>query len=220
VYRAVLFDLDGTLTSIASVWGYIHRRLDMWHGRADRHMSAFQRGDITYDEFCALDAGYWRGLPVARLESIVAEIELRDGCRELMRFLRQAGLRIGVISTGLTLLADRVAVELAADFCVANHLESKDGRFTGEVDIRVMHRRKDEAVETFCQRFGVAPEQVIAVGDSEGDLSMFRSVGFSIAFRPTDSIASAAADRVCRGDRLTDLIPLLPLGGGRTPGPA
>jgi phosphoserine phosphatase len=213
VYRAVLFDIDGTLTATASVWRYVHQRLRLWDGRADRHLSDFQSGAIDYKEFCALDAGCWRGLPIERMRSITAEISLREGSRELIRYLRDRGLRIGMISTGLTLLADRLALELGTDFAVANHLESKNGRLTGEVDIRVMHPHKDVAVDTFCRRFELPPERVIAVGDSEGDLSMFRRVGYSIAFRPTDPAAAAAADRVCRGTRMTDLIPLLPLDG-------
>jgi len=42
--------------------------------------------------------------------------------------------------------------------------------------------RKQTWVRKILKKFGVKPEEVIAIGDSKGDMDMFRMVGFCIAF--------------------------------------
>ena len=105
--------------------------------------------------------------------------------------------------------ADRVVRELGINDCVANHLKTSAGIMTGEVDIQATHRRKDAQVEAICRRHGLVRRELITVGDSEGDVSMFRGTGLSIAFHPADAAVEAAADRICRDGPLTGLIPLI-----------
>ena len=60
MYRALLFDLDGTLTPVRSVWQHLHERLGLWDAHAVRHQEAFLRGRLTYEEFCRRDAAQVR----------------------------------------------------------------------------------------------------------------------------------------------------------------
>ncbi len=211
-YFAVLFDLDGTLTKVASLWRHLHESLEQWDGNAEDYQAQFLRGAIDYNTFCLLDADHWKGRPVGDLKKIADAVEIRPGVREIREFLRKQGLKVGVISTGLTLLAERVHWDLDLDFTIANRLVTRGGRFTGEVKINVEHGRKEEAVELFCNQFGIPPGRVIAVGDSEGDVSMFQAVGFSVALNPLDEAVVRAANAVCRCDNVMDLVVHLPLG--------
>jgi len=211
-YLAVLFDLDGTLTTVASLWRHLHESLEQWHGNADDYQEQFLRGAIDYNTFCLLDALHWKGKRVGDLKKIADAVELRPGVREIREFLRKRGLKVGVISTGLTLLAERVHRDLDLDFTIANRLVTRGGCFTGEVKINVEHGRKEEAVGLFCNQFGIPQERVIAVGDSEGDVSMFRAVGFSVALNPRDEEVVRAANAVCRCADVMDLVLHLPLG--------
>ncbi len=211
-YLAVLFDLDGTLTTVASLWRHLHESLEQWHGNADDYQERFLQGAIDYNTFCLLDARHWKGKRVGELKKIADAVELRPGVREIREFLRKRGLKVGVISTGLTLLAERVHRDLDLDFTIANRLVTRGGCFTGEVKVNVEHGRKEEAVELFCHQFGIPPDRVIAVGDSEGDVSMFRAVGFSVALNPLDEEVVRAANAVCRCTDVMDLVLHLPLG--------
>jgi phosphoserine phosphatase len=211
-YLAVLFDLDGTLTTVPSLWRHLHECLEQWHGSAEDYQEQFLRGAIDYNTFCLLDARHWKGKRVGELKRIADAVELRPGVREIREFLREHGLKAGVISTGLTLLAERVHHELNLDFTIANRLVTRGGCFTGEVKINVEHGRKEEAVELFCNQFGIPAQRVIAVGDSEGDVSMFQAVGYSVALNPLDEAVVRAAHAVCRCENIMDLVLRLPLG--------
>ena len=210
-FLAALFDLDGTLTPVTSFWQHLHEVLAQWHDDADDFQRQFRGGKIDYATFCRLDAERWKGKPVGELKRIAEAVPLRPGARDLRLHLQQRGLKVGIISTGLTLLADRVHRELDLDFTIANRLVTRRGRFTGDVKINVDHGRKDEAVALFCGQFGIPAGQVIAVGDSEGDLSMFRAVGYSVALNPLETRVAASADAVCRSESLAELLAVLPL---------
>lgn len=210
-YRAVLFDLDGTLTPVRSVWRHIHERLGLWQDGASRHLAAFERGEIDYATFCQRDGASLKGRKEADLRAITDRIPYRPGSRECMERLRATGLVLGVISTGLTLLVERVTHELDLAYAIGNRLVARRGVLTGEVKINVEHGRKGEAVDLFCGQFGVDYREVVTVGDSDGDISMFEHSGFSVAFNPATERTARAATVAHRGESLLDLLGLLPL---------
>jgi phosphoserine phosphatase len=211
-FRAVLFDLDGTLTPVKSVWQHLHERLGLWESEARAHQEAFERGDIDYEEFCARDAAHWKGMAESDLRAIIDRIPYRPGVRACVSGLRKSGLLVGVISTGLTLLMERVSEELDLAYAIANRLITVGGVLTGEVKVNVEHARKGEAVDLFCGQFGVDYREVITVGDSEGDISMFEHSGFSVAFNPSTERTARAASVAHRGRSLLGIVPLLPPG--------
>lgn len=212
-FRAVLFDLDGTLTPVRSVWQHLHEALGLWDGEAERHQQSYLAGSISYEEFCARDAAHWKGRRVAELKAIADRIPYRAQAREAVKALRASGALAGVVSTGLTLLADRVHEELGLAFTIANRLVARRGVLTGEVKVNVEHQRKGEAVDLFCRQFAVDPAEVISVGDSDGDVSMFERTGYSVAFNPKGVRTARAATLVHEGDSVLDLVTRLPLGG-------
>jgi len=131
-----------------------------------------------------------------------------------MASLRRRGVRTGIVSTGLTFLSDRVWRELAMDHAVANEIVEKAGVITGEVVIHVPHGGKDRALARFCGAFGLTPGSVAAVGDSPGDLSMFRAAGLAVAFNATDAAVERGADAVVPGEDLGALVNCLLTDGG------
>jgi len=209
--RAVLFDLDGTLTPVTSVWQHIHERLGVWDADAERHQQAYRSGAIDYEEFCRRDAAHWKGMKESDLRAITDAIPYRAGARDCVALLQKAGVLVGVISTGLTLLAERVGRELGMAYTIANRLVARHGVLTGEVKINVEQSGKDEAVDLFCSQFGISHREVATVGDGEGDIPMFSRSGFSIAFNPISETTARAATVVHRGESLLDLVTLLPV---------
>lgn len=207
--KLALFDLDGTLTREPSAWEYIHRRLGVWDGHADRFQEAFLRGEISYSRFCELDAAIWKGMRVEEVRAILREIPLSPGLEELTGFLKRQGMKLGIISSGLSFLAEWIQEKYAFDFCVANELGFSDGVLNGEISIHVHYDRKGEWVEEARNRFNACREEVLAVGDSSGDIPMFQEAGFSIAFNCRSPELERQASRTVRSTDLRDLIPLI-----------
>ncbi len=213
-YRAVAFDVDGVLTEIDSIWRFIHERLGTL-GAARRYAEMYRRGEITYAEWARLDVGLWRGVPARRIEEIVAEVRLRRGAEDLARELKRRGFVLIALSAGLDVLTFSVARRLGFDMAEANRLVIRDGVVTGEVEVRVEHGNKGEVLLRLCRTAGLDPGEVIAVGDSEVDVPMFRVAGYSIAFNPISEEAARCADAVVRSDDLRRLLPvILGAGGG------
>ncbi|MEA2670608.1 MAG: haloacid dehalogenase-like hydrolase, partial [Chloroflexota bacterium] len=57
------------------------------------------------------------------------------------------------------------------------------------------------------------PAEVVAVGDSPGDIDMFRAAGLGVAFCPVNAATAAAADVIIDAPDMRRLVPLV-LGGG------
>jgi hydroxymethylpyrimidine pyrophosphatase-like HAD family hydrolase len=61
------------------------------------------------------------------------------------------------------------------------------------------------------KRLDVPGHEIIAVGDSRGDLEMFACSGFCIAFNSSSPELAEAADVVVNTESMADIIPWLPL---------
>jgi phosphoserine phosphatase len=210
-YKLVIFDLDGTLTKEPSIWEYIHIRLGKWYGFAEEYQKEFLAGKISYEEFCERDAQVWKGMKVEELLDIVKTVPFHSGVDELLSFLKQKGLKLSMVSSGLSLLTNWVHDKYGFDYSVSNDLLHENGILTGKVKIQVYYDKKAEWVEKILKQFQVNPEEVIAIGDSKGDIDMFQMVGFSIAFnsscRDLDQIATTSVP----SKNLKDIIPRLAL---------
>jgi hydroxymethylpyrimidine pyrophosphatase-like HAD family hydrolase len=79
------------------------------------------------------------------------------------------------------------------------------------VRIQVYYDKKAEWVKRILDQFHVRPEQVIAIGDSVGDIDMFQMVGFSIAFNSSCKDLDQIATFCIQSQNLADIIPKLPL---------
>ena len=210
-FKLVVFDLDGTLTRERSIWEYIHIRLAKWYGFAEEYQKQFLSGRISYEEFCERDAQVWKGMKVEELLEIVKTVPFHPGADELIAYLKQRGLKLSVVSSGLSILSDWVHQKYGFDYSVSNDLLQENGVLTGKVKIQVYYDQKAEWVKRILERFHVKPEEVIAIGDSIGDVDMFQMVGFAVAFNSSCSDLDKMANVCIPSQNLADIIPKLPI---------
>ena len=209
-FKLAVFDLDGTLTRERSIWEYIHKRLGKWYGYAEIYQHQFRAGEITYEEFCERDALVWKGMRVAEMVEIAKTVPFHSGADDLIRYMKQKGLTLSLVSSGLSVLSNWVHRRFGFDFSISNDLLHENGILTGKVKIRVHNDQKAEWVRSILKRFDLRPEESIAIGDSSGDLEMFRTTGYSIAFNSSSRELDRIATHRVESQNLTDIIPKLP----------
>lgn len=197
--KVAFFDCDGTLTKVKSSWEYIHRRLDIWDNNADEYQRLFRAGDIDYAEFCRRDAMLWRGLLLSQVMEIIDEIPYQNGVREVVKSLQEMGIYTVILSTGLSLLVDKVHDDLNFHRSFSNDLVSEDGVLTGEARVNIAYNEKGVFVRNVLSEMGFDAREACAIGDGEGDREMFRAVGLPIGFHPDDTVTPVLKHTIFNG---------------------
>jgi phosphoserine phosphatase len=187
----VVFDLDGTLTPVDSLWRYLHEALGTWdHGKAAAQR--YRNGEISYREWAESDAKFWAGAPLPRLERILDGIPYREGAKDVFMALKERRVRIVILSAGLSILAEKAARELGADLALANELRAYEGRLTGEITVKVAVDNKDKLVRELASTLEIPLREVALIGDRGMDLANEECL--KIAFMPKDEAARHEAD--------------------------
>jgi len=197
-YKAVIFDIDGTITRHISSWRLIHERLGMWDKIAFRYQKQFLAGKISYRKFCELDAAHWKGLPEAKIRNVFKSIQYTKNAVMCIRKLKKSGFKLIAVSTGLQYVPEKIKKDLGFDHVLSNSLKSSGGKMTGRVRINIPHGGKGAAVKRILKKFGIRRSHAISVGDTAGDIPMARATGYSIAFNSTDKKLLRTVNYRCR----------------------
>ena len=72
----------------------------------------------------------------------------------------------------------------ADDYTGAKYKVDKNGIFTGEVVPMWDGKSKKKEIDRFCKKYNIDLLKSYAYGDTTGDLTMFKNVGFPIAINP------------------------------------
>jgi phosphoserine phosphatase len=181
----VVFDMDGVLVRERSSWRRIH---DAIGTQNEDSFDAYMRNEIDDMEFMARDIDRWMqkdpDLDKPRIEEILDSSDRMEGFPELPLSLARRGIETIILSGGLDILAEKLAVEGGMKDHLANGVEFDNlGRLTGQGILRVPLRDKGSVLEAFVKEKGPF-FPVISIGDSPVDITMFERSDLSIAFRP------------------------------------
>lgn len=189
--RLIVFDVDSTL-----VQGEVIEMLAARAGAQEAVAAiteAAMRGELDFAASLHERVGTLAGLPAEVLDEVAAQLQLTPGARTTLRTLRRLGYYCGVVSGGFRQVIAPLAEELKLDFVAANELEIVDGKLTGRVTGRVVDRAgKAEALREFANRFGVAMEETVAVGDGANDIDMLAAAGLGVAFNAKPALREVA----------------------------
>lgn len=209
-FKIVIFDLDGVLVPIESSWQYVHNAF----GRDnDGSYKRYMRGLIDFPEFVRLDVALWNGASIEEIRKILDKVQLTKGAREVVKTLHEMGVRTAILSSGISLLADRVGQELGIDRVYANRLMADtNGRLSGELEAIVPLFEKHRIIQRILNEEKVSSRECVIVGDNAFDIPLFGDVGLSIAFNSKNSDSTIKADVSITGEDLRSIIPWLTSG--------
>lgn len=141
------------------------------------------RGELDFSQSLRERVALLAGLPESALARVYEErLQLMAGARELLAACREHNVKFMLVSGGFTYFTERLKAELGLDYTYANQLEIVDGKLTGRVlgDIVDAAAKRRLLIEK-RSALGLAPEQVIAMGDGANDLLMLAEAGVGVA---------------------------------------
>lgn len=207
--KLVAFDMDGVLTRVKSSWKYVHDRMGVDNSV---NLTRYLRGEINYEQFMVSDVKLWLDKygKVHRdtISEVLSEIPLRTNVAHAIGSLRDKGIRVAIISGGISWLSDRIDDDVPFDEVFANEIGTDtEGFLTTVCHPTVVPERKGDVVRALQTKWGLAKQECVSVGDSIFDRSMFDASGLSIAFNPENLEVSHHATRMLESDNLDDLLP-------------
>ncbi len=205
--KLVIFDLDGVLVDIVGSWKLLHRAFGK---NNEANFQKYLKGKIDYKEFMRTDIALWNRVNIKQIKHILDSVPIITTAPKLIKELKRAGCKTAIISSGLSILADRVQETLKIDYSYANKLlTDKEGWLTGEGIEAVALDRKNVVLRKLVDDLKIDLKDCAVIGDSRFDVSLFREVGLSIAFNAKDDEVQKAADLVIEDKDLEKALPWL-----------
>ncbi len=198
--KMVIFDMDDTILrgrfafAAAEHFGFHRQLMDL--------MSRDQEPFVRVKQIAQL----FKGAPISALWKVVDALPLVSDIIDVVASLHKRGYIVGIISDSYDCIVDHVKVKIGADFALAHELEFSQSVATGEVRVPSFFTRtaasrcahticKGNVMRAVAEQYGIELKNVIAVGDSEGDLCMVRAAGIGVAFCSKNDLLRAVADQ-------------------------
>jgi len=201
--KLAAFDLDGTVLEHNSSWVAIHRHFGTEHMGA-ASLRLYTEGKIDYREFMRRDISSWpKGVSRDEITAVLSDYKVRREAPAVFEELRSRGIPTALVTSGIDILAKRVAKELQIDYWLANGLRfDREGRLMPRGVGRVDPTRKDLAYQRLLKKVGIPSKKTIAVGDTIYDLAFLKSAGLGFMLAHSTRVPDREIVHI---DKLTEI---------------
>jgi len=203
-----VLDLHGTLTPVMSIWQYLLEGLSRWSDY-EGMVVGLRSGELTYRYCCETITYNLKGTPLEVIEDIISTLPVTDGVVNFVEFLKNKDISIWLLTTGLGHAGEVLKKRFPVDKVLGNWFEVTDGMLTGKLIFNVDMGAKGDVLKKTLMEEGLVGGQCLALGDTLGDLEVFKTCGLSIAVSPKDKGLDELADLVIDISQFTELPELL-----------
>jgi pyrophosphatase PpaX len=207
-FKAVLFDLDGTLIYSKGVIGKcINETLEHFDIKPFDKTELHTLVGMPLREALSLKTSnvkplmdYFRELYMSIYKD---ETWIYDGMASILSMLKDKGKKVGIV----TLKATFVAEEVLKGLNILNFVDAVEG----DDDISELKPSPDQ-IKRICRKMGIEPEQTMVVGDTTMDIvagknAGCKTIGVLWGAMSMDDLSDAGADFLARSpEELRDLL--------------
>ncbi len=205
--KLAIFDIDGTLFRSSLLIELVHKLIDAdifpQEARSEMysHYNKWSNRQGTYEAYIMSVVGVYSTHIIGKKEIEVLQVadavldEHKDKLycftRDLIPYLKSKEFTLMAISGSPLIIVSKFASIIGFDhFRGTSHI-TENGVITGSPSA---YTRKKQIIEEFLKLHSFDLADAIAVGDTEGDISLLELVGCPIAFNPNTLLAKHAKE--------------------------
>jgi phosphoserine phosphatase len=153
------------------------------------------RGELDFAASLRQRVAMLRGVPLDALDVLCQQrLTPSPGAGEMLAGLKQRAIPVALVTGGFVQIAQHLQQTLGLAYSLGIEPEVVDGALSGNLPAELVDATaKAEYLRRLCREMGIAPSQVIAIGDGANDVPMLQSAGLGIACRGKPVVQAAAA---------------------------
>ncbi len=185
--KLICFDLDQTLINHNS-WKELGFALGISYEEDKRLYEEYKSGLVTYDEWNNKILNLYLKHKDANKEEItkiLSRYSYNKGVREVIKYLKNKGYVLVLISGSIDILVDMVAKDLDIKFSKSNNtfIFDNQNRIKDIISNGDDTYSKMSYLNDFCGKLKLNLKDCACVGDGANDIEMFRQTKHGITFK-------------------------------------
>ena len=192
--KAIIFDFDGTLTKKdRNIWKAIFEDLGLdTKSEKSEYKTQFRdflAGKINYQQWCDETLAVYRanGFSEKMFYNLADQIVLLDGFSAMVQKLNEKGLKLHIVSGNFVEIIEYVLGDYKKyfDSISANHIEfDQNGIISKIIGTNYDFEGKAKFIKTYAQNNGIAPQDILFVGNGDNDEWVYLSGCKTLCINP------------------------------------
>jgi glycosyltransferase involved in cell wall biosynthesis len=200
-YKLIIFTLDNTLIDKKSL-DSIFKKIGIY-----KQVSKFQEDlsseKISYDKFLEKCARLYEGIDREKITRACDDAKFAKYSKEVIHALLKRKYQVGIISSNFSPIVAALASQLGIKYYECVNLSEKGNKITGEITLDSKQKwlqgdTEDSFKQIFSRiirRVGAKHTETVMVAGSERSIPLMKTVGISIAYKPTSAALKEVADK-------------------------